>query len=66
MTGCDTTMKKYKLNYRFHNPNLAETTADFLLRIMLEVNADKVETAIKNAANHTENIQTNLNEKCSA
>ena len=24
-------MKKRKLNYRFHNPNTAEVTADYLL-----------------------------------
>ena len=27
-------MKKRKLNYRFHNPNTAEVTADYLLKIM--------------------------------
>ena len=33
-------MKKQKLNYRFHNPNTAEVTADYILkveRVMQEV-----------------------------
>ena len=29
-------MKKRKLNYRFHNPNTAEVTADYLLKILIE------------------------------
>ena len=43
-------MKKRKLNYRFHNPNTAEVTADILLKVMIEANADKVEKAIREAA----------------
>lgn len=39
-----------KLNYRFHNPNSAEDTADFLCKLLIEVNADKVERAIEEAA----------------
>ena len=39
-------MKKRKLNYRFHNPNTAEVTADYLLKILIEANASKVEQAI--------------------
>ena len=44
-------MKKRKLNYRFHNPNTAEVTADYLLKIVIEANAGKVEQAIQEAAN---------------
>ena len=44
-------MKKRKLNYRFHNPNTAEVTADYLLKIVIEANAIKVEQAIQEAAN---------------
>lgn len=40
-------MKKRKLNYRFHNPNTAEVTADYLAKILVEVNAKKVEKAIE-------------------
>ena len=43
-------MKKRKLNYRFHNPNSAEDTADFLCKLLIEVNAGKVERAIEEAA----------------
>ena len=40
-------MKKRKLNYRFHNPNTAEVTANYLVKILVEVNAEKVERAIE-------------------
>ena len=43
-------MKQRKLNYRFHNPNSAEDTADFLCKIVIEANAGKVERAIEEAA----------------
>lgn len=40
-------MKKRKLNYRFHNPNTAEATTTYLLKVLLEVNAAKVERVIQ-------------------
>ena len=43
-------MKRRKLSYRFHNPNSAEDTADFLCKLLIEANADKVERAIEEAA----------------
>lgn len=43
-------MKKTKLNYRFHNPNSVEDTADFLCKILIEANAGKVERALREAA----------------
>ena len=43
-------MKQRKLNYRFHNPNLAEDTADFLCKLLIEANAGKVERVIEEAA----------------
>ena len=49
--GGNSAMKKRKLNYRFHNPNTAEVTADYLLKILIEANASKVEQAIQEAAN---------------
>lgn len=42
--------KKRKLNYRFHNPNTAAATADYILKIFIEANAGKVERAIQKAA----------------
>ena len=47
-------LKERKLNYRFHNPNSAEDTADFLCKLLIEVNADKVEHAIEEAAKEAE------------
>ena len=43
-------MNKRKLNYRFHNPNSAEDTADFLCKLLIEANAGKVERAIEEVA----------------
>ena len=43
-------MKKRKLNYRFHDPNPAAVTADYILRELIEANAVKVEAAVQNAA----------------
>ncbi len=43
-------MEQRKLNYRFHNPNSAEDTADFLCKLLIEANAGKVERAIEEAA----------------
>ena len=43
-------MKKRKLNYRFHNPNPMDVTADFLLKVLIEANSEKVERAIAKAA----------------
>ena len=47
-------MKPRKLNYRFHNPNSAEDTADFLCKLLIEANAGKVERAIEEAASKCE------------
>ena len=41
---------KKKLNYRFHNPNPVDVTADFILKLLIEANAGKVERAIEEAA----------------
>ena len=43
-------LKQRKLNYRFHNPNSAEDTANYLCKILIEANAGKVERAIEEAA----------------
>ena len=42
-------MKKRKLNYRFHNPNTAEVTANYLLKVLVEANAEKVEKVVQMA-----------------
>lgn len=58
-------LKRTKLNYRFHNPNSAEDTADFLCKFLVEVNARKVERVIEEAALYPESkdyILENLSE----
>lgn len=42
-------MKKTKLHFTFHNPNTPEATADFLVKLFIEVNQPKVEQAIREA-----------------
>ena len=43
-------MKQKKLDYRFHNPNSAEDTANFLCKLLVEANAGKVERVIEEVA----------------
>ena len=65
VSGCSFRLKRTKLNYRFHNPNSAEETADFLCKLLVEVNARKVERAIEDAALYPERkdyILENLSE----
>ncbi|MEG1558275.1 MAG: hypothetical protein RR368_07560 [Oscillospiraceae bacterium] len=46
-------MAKQKLNFRFHNPNTAEATADYILKMFIEANKEKVEQAMQDAAKVT-------------
>ena len=46
-------MKQKKLNYRFHNPNTAEASAEYLTRLFIESGRKKVEVAINEAASQT-------------
>ena len=52
--GGSSAMKKRKLNYRFHNPNTAEATADYILKMLIEANKGKVDQAIEDAAEEKE------------
>ncbi|MDE6760387.1 MAG: hypothetical protein K2J90_06820 [Lachnospiraceae bacterium] len=56
-------MKRQKLNYRFHNPNPADVTADYILKVFMEVNEKKVEQAIKIAADQ---LNSEEQEECPA
>lgn len=47
-------MKKRKLSYRFHNPNPADVTADYILKVLIEANEAKVEEAIDEATKQLE------------
>lgn len=40
-------MAKRKLNYRFHNQNPVEVTADYILKVMIEANTEKVEKILQ-------------------
>ena len=42
-------MTNTKLNYRFHNPNTPEASAEHLLQILIDANRSKVEENIKQA-----------------
>lgn len=42
--------EKKKINYRIHNPNTAAATADYILKILIDANSEKVERAIRAAA----------------
>lgn len=54
MYGKCIAVKKRKLNYVIHNPNTVEKTADFLLEILIEANAGKVEQVLREAASTSE------------
>lgn len=43
-------MKKQKLNYRFHDPNPEGVAANYILKTFMEVDLDKVEQAVQQAA----------------
>lgn len=42
-------MRKRKLIYQFHDPNTAETAANYLLKILIEANTKKVDHVIQKA-----------------
>lgn len=46
--------KKQKLNYRFHNPNTPEATAEYMIKILIEVNKKKVERILLEEASKSE------------
>ena len=48
--GGDFIVADKTLNYSFYNPNTVEDTADFLLKLFVEVNRPKVDAAIRKAA----------------
>jgi hypothetical protein len=53
-------VKKRKLNYRFHNPNPAVATADYILKILIEANSQKVEKALQRT---TEQLNAQIEEE---
>ncbi len=57
-------MSKRKLNYRFHNPNPVEVTADYILEILIEANKEKVEKILQEEIDQEEKAlkENRLNE----
>lgn len=43
-------ISKRKLNFRFHNPNTPEATADYIIKILMEVNAKKINRILEEKA----------------
>ena len=56
-------MGKTKLNYRIHDPNPTAVTADHLLKILIEVNMKKVESAFREAAEIATDAETQIQEE---
>lgn len=50
-------MKKQRLNYRFHDPNPEGVAANYILKTFMEVDMDKVEQAVRQAALEPEQEQ---------
>ena len=53
------------LNYSFFNPNTVEDTADFLLKLFVEVNRPKVDAAIRRAAETAPELEIFLSSESS-
>lgn len=41
---------KRRLNYRVHDPNPAEATAEYIAKVLVEVNRRKIESRLRGAA----------------
>ena len=41
--------KDSKLKFRFHNPNAAEISAEYILKVLIDANASKADNAIRSA-----------------
>lgn len=50
-------MKKQKLTYRIHNPNIEDSTLAHLLVVLLESNARKVDSIIKQSSKSQNSTQ---------
>lgn len=46
----ETISKKKKLNFRFHNPNTPEATADYIVQIFIAANTGRVEQILNQNA----------------
>ena len=48
-----------KLNFRFHNPNTSEDTADYIVKIFMEANKTKLERSLQEEATSQSCINNN-------
>ncbi|WP_244324878.1 hypothetical protein [Sporofaciens musculi] len=46
----ETIIKKKKLNFRFHNPNTQEASADYIVQIFIAANTGRVEQILNQNA----------------
>ncbi len=49
-------MKQPKLKYHFHNPNPPDKSAEYILKILMQVNAVKAENAVNSAQEKIKNF----------
>ena len=56
-------MKKRKLNYQIYDPNPTAVTADHLLRVLIDVNMGKVESALREAAEQSDDTENKIQEE---
>ena len=49
-------MKKQKLNYRFHNLNSAEATADYILQVLVDMNRTKIERLLREGVSEQQEV----------
>ncbi|NLU25403.1 MAG: hypothetical protein GXW99_12005 [Clostridiales bacterium] len=49
-------MEKHPLKFRFHDPNSAEVTADYILAILIQANIGKLEEAIQTFGRQTDHL----------
>lgn len=50
--------KKSKLNIRFHNPNTPEATAEYIVKILMEVNQKKIDGILQEKASNQMCMET--------
>ena len=55
-------MEETKLRYCFDNPNPLELTADYLIKLFVEVNREKVDEAIRQATQSQPELHAQLPE----
>lgn len=50
-------MKRQKLEFRFHNPNTAEVTAEYIAQVIVEANQSRIERYLRQYEQHTKPIE---------